>query len=284
MLAGDVFLFGATSMLGWSILRAASRPLTAFCNGHTRRPPDGIERGIHLDDALAVYELFAAERPALIVHCAGVCDVEKCEQSPEFAYSVNVDGMQLLLDHAPREARIVYCSSDHVFSGDTGPYDEGSPTDPLSVYGRTRVAAERLLAERPNSLIVRTGLWIGPSATGRNGHLDWLRYRHERCLPMTVVADELRSAMWAEDAARRVWDLAHSGVTGIRHIVATRVVSRPELAAYLARRYALDARLDVHYRRDRRAPHLGRVELATRYTDELARPLPSVIPDAAHGP
>ena len=45
--------------------------------------------------------------------------------------------------------------------------------------------------------------------------------------------------------------------------------------------YALDAKLDVHYRRDRRAPHLGRVELATRYTDALARPLPSVIPDAA---
>jgi dTDP-4-dehydrorhamnose reductase len=278
MSEGDVFLFGATSLLGWSILRAAPRPLTAFANGHTRRLPPGVERGIHLDDPLAMYELFAAEQPSLIIHCAGICDVEKCEQAPEFAYSVNVDGMQLLIDHAPRDARIVYCSSDHVFSGDTGPYDEASPPDPISVYGRTRVAAERLLAARPNSLIVRAGLWIGPSATGRNGHLDWLRYRHRLQLPMTVVADELRSAMWAEDAARRVWDLAHAGATGIRHIVATRVVSRPELAAYLAARYAIDAKLDVHYRRDRRAPHLGRVELTTRYTDALARPLPSVIP------
>jgi dTDP-4-dehydrorhamnose reductase len=128
-------------------------------------------------------------------------------------------------------------------------------------------------------LIVRTGLWIGPSATGRNGHLDWLRYRHRQRLPMTLVADELRSAMWAEDAARRVWELAHADVTGIRHVVANRVVSRPELAAYLARHYALDARFDIHHRRDRRTPHLGRVELATRYTDALARPLPSVIPD-----
>jgi len=283
MSAGDVFLFGATSMLGWSILQAAPRAVTAFCNGYTRRPPAGVERAIHLDDPVAMYELFATERPRLIVHCAGVCDVEKCEQSPEFAYSVNVDGTQLLIEHAPPEARIVYCSSDHVFSGDTGPYDEASPTDPLSVYGRTRVAAERLLVARPNSLIVRTGLWIGPSATGRNGHLDWLRYRHHRRLPMTLVADELRSAMWAEDAARRVWELAHADVTGIRHVVATRVVSRPELASYLARHYALDARLDVHHRRDRRVPHLGRVELATRYTDALARPLPSVVPNESPG-
>jgi len=279
MSAGDVFLFGATSMLGWSILRAAPAPLTAFGNGHTRNLPAGIERGIHLDDPLAMYQLFAAERPALIIHCAGVCDVEKCEQSPEFAYSVNVDGTQLLIDHAPADARIVYCSSDHVFSGDTGPYDEASPTDPVSVYGRTRVAAERLIAARPNSLILRTGLWIGPSASGRNGHLDWLRYRHRRNLPMTVVADEQRSAMWAADAARRVWELARSELTGLRHVVATRVVSRPELAAYLAERFATGAKLDVHYRRDRRAPHLGCVELATRYTDALARPLPSVIPE-----
>jgi len=280
MAADDIFLFGATSMLGWSILRAAPEPLTAFCNGHTRHLPAGVERGIHLDDPLAMYELFATERPALIIHCAGVCDVEKCEQSPEFAYSVNVDGTQLLIDHAPAEARIVYCSSDHVFSGDTGPYDEASPTDPVSVYGKTRVAAERLIAARPNSLILRTGLWIGPSASGRNGHLDWLRYRHRRNLPMTVVADEQRSAMWAADAARRVWELARSELTGLRHIVATRAVSRPELAAYLAERFATGAQLSVHHRRDRRAPHLGCVELATRYTDALARPLPSVIPDA----
>ena len=281
MTAADTFLFGATSMLGWSILGAAPVPVTAFCNGHTRRLPAGVERGIHLDDPLAMYELFAAERPQLIIHCAGVCDVEKCEQSPDFAYSVNVDGTQLLIDHAPPEARIVYCSSDHVFSGDTGPYDEASPTDPVSVYGKTRVAAERLIAARPNSLILRTGLWIGPSASGRNGHLDWLRYRHRRQLPMTVVADEQRSAMWASDAARRVWDLARSELTGLRHVIATRVVSRPELAAYLAERYATGAKLDVHYRRDRRAPHLGCVELATRYTDALARPLPSVIPESA---
>jgi dTDP-4-dehydrorhamnose reductase len=277
MPAGDVFLFGATSMLGWSILRAAPVALTAFCNGFTRKPPAGIERGIHLDDPVAMYELFAAEAPRLIFHCAGVCDVEKCEGSPDFAYSVNVDGTQLLIDHAPPTARIVYCSSDHVFSGDTGPYDEASPTDPVSVYGKTRVAAERLIAARPNSLIVRSGLWIGPSATGRNGHLDWLRYRHQRQLPMTVVADELRSALWAEDAARRVWELAYSGLTGVRHVVATRVVSRPELAGYLAERFAIGAQIDVHNRRDRRAPHLGRVELATRFRDALAQPLASVV-------
>ena len=164
-----------------------------------------------------------------------------------------------------------------MFSGDTGPYREDSPTDPLSIYGRTRVAAEQLMARRPNTVIVRSGPWIGPSASGRSGHLDWLRYRHRRGLPMTVVADEARSVVWAEDAARRVWHLAASDVTGIRHLTATRTVSRPELAAYLNARFAIGATFEVELRRDKRAPHPGHVELTTLHRDELAAPLPSVV-------
>lgn len=271
-------LFGASSMLGWSLARA--RPagtITAFVNASTRRLPPGVTRRIDLDDAPAVRELFAHERPRLIVQCAGVCDVENCETSPEFAYEVNVEAMRILIAHAPPEARIVYCSSDHVFSGDTGPYDEDAPPDPISVYGRTRVAAEQLMLARPNTLVVRSGPWIGPSATGRNGHLDWLHYRTRRGLPMTVVADEWRSAVWAEDAARRVWALAASELGGVRHLVASRVVSRPELAAFLDERFQIGARFGQQSRFDRPVPHLGRVELTTRFADELARPLPSVV-------
>ncbi len=278
MTDAGVFLFGANSMVGWSILQSSGiAELTPFCNGYTRTLPPGIERGIHLDDELAVSQLFETERPRLIIHCAGVCDVEKCEESPDFAYSVNVDGMRILIDYAPPDARIVYCSSDHVFSGDTGPYREDTPPDPLSTYGCTRVAAEQLLLRRPNTLVVRSGPWIGPSATGRNGHLDWLHYRHRKNLPMTVVADEHRSVVWADAAARRVAALAATELTGIRHITATRTVARPELAAYLTERYAIGARFETQPRSERRTPHLGHVELVTRFTDELAAPLPSVV-------
>jgi dTDP-4-dehydrorhamnose reductase len=272
------FLFGAGSMLGWSIWR--ERPhddVIGFCNASTRQLPAGVTRAIDLDDVDAVRALFERERPALVINCAGVCDVETCERSPEFARRVNVEGTRTLLRHAPPETRIVHCSSDHVFGGDGGPYAEDTPPAPISVYGRTRVAAEALVLARPNTVVVRAGLWIGPSATGRIGHLDWLRDRHRRGLPMTIVRDEHRSAVWATDAARRVWAIARSDVTGIRHITATRTVSRPELAAYLVERFEIGASFALASRAERPAPHLGHVELATRYRDALAAPLPSVM-------
>ena len=95
---------------------------------------------------------------------------------------------------------------------------------------------------------------------------------------MTVVADEHRSAVWAEDAARRVWQLARSELTGVRHIVAERIVSRPELARYLNDRFSIGAQLGFETRGERGRPHLGKLDLRTRFTDAFATPLPSVVP------
>jgi dTDP-4-dehydrorhamnose reductase len=268
------FLFGAHSMIGWSLYRA-NPGVIGFSNGFT----EAIARGLRLDDEPAVAALFARETPSLIVHCAAICDVGTCEKSPEFAYRVNVEGTRILLAHAPPGVRIVYVSSDHVFGGETGgPYFEDTPPAPISVYGETRVAAEELVLARAQSLVVRASLWIGPSSTGRIGHLDWLSDRHRRGLPMTIVSDEYRSATWAEDAAHRTWALATSTLTGVRHVVADRIVARPALARFLVDKFSIGAELSYESRDVRKSPHLGCVDLRTRFDDALATPLPSVMP------
>ena len=137
--------------------------------------------------------------------------------------------------------------------------------------------AERLVLERPESLIIRTGLAIGPSPNGRTGHLDWIRYRTQRRLPITIVEDEYRSVVWAEDLAVRVMEMARSQEAGVRHIIATRTVSRIELAHYLLKRLGLEAHFHCESRHQRPTPHLGRVELTSTYRDKLSIPLPSVV-------
>jgi dTDP-4-dehydrorhamnose reductase len=121
------------------------------------------------------------------------------------------------------------------------------------------------------------GLPIGPSLNGRTGHWDWLRYRIERNFPITIVSDEYRSAVCADHLARRVLELTNSSATGIRHVAATRVASRIELANHLLALLDKPACYLTEPRRQRSAPHLGRVELATVYNDALSRPLMSVL-------
>lgn len=211
-----------------------------------------------------------------MLYCHAVCDVSKCEAAADWAYEINVNHIQRLLDTLPTTTRLVYISSDHVFGGD-GSYNELSTPCPISIYGHTRVAAEKLILQRDRSLVLRTSLAIGPSHNGRSGHLDWLAYRHQRQLPITIIADEYRSAVWVDALAARIMRFAQSDETGLRHIAATQAICRVELAEYLAQHMNIKPALKIASRHQQPAPHLGRVELTTVYKGELYEPLPSVV-------
>lgn len=276
--SGPIYVLGAASMPGWSLLRhPAGNRLVPFGGARAKAPASRGWRRFNLEDGGAYARLFAGEPPRALVHCGGVCDVEKCEAHPAWARAVNVESLGYLLACLPAATRLVYISSDHVFSGRRRAYDERSRPSPLTEYGRLRIAAERLiLKKRPDALVLRYALCVGPSSGGRTGHLDWLRYRTRRGLPITLVRDEYRSAVRAEDLARRILAYVDSAAAGIRHIAAA-AVSRPELAEYLNRRFRIGARFTLVSRADRPVPHLGRVELATVYRDALAAPLPAVV-------
>jgi dTDP-4-dehydrorhamnose reductase len=251
-----ILLFGATSILGYSL---------------ARQFPERIEACGTPGD-----RLFEQQMPDILIYGHAVCDVPKCEASPEWAQRINVGHVRRVLAALPTQTRMVYVSSDHVFGGD-GIYDEEAEPCPVSVYGRTRVDAECLVLQRAGSLVIRVGLPIGPSLNGRTGHWDWLRYRSDRNFPITIVSDEHRSAVWADQLASRVLQLAESSATGIRHVTATRVASRIELANHLLSLLDKPAGYSTETRWQRAAPHLGHVELATIYKDPLSRPLLSVL-------
>jgi dTDP-4-dehydrorhamnose reductase len=271
-----ILLFGATSILGFNLAKTFPDSLVPFTSPRNRAAVVQSWPTLNLEDPEWVKAIFDHSHPPLLLYCHAVCDVAKCEAHPEWAYEINVRHLQRVLKALPNQTRLVYVSSDHVFGGD-GTYDEKSPPCPISVYGRTRVEAEQVVLERPQSLVIRTGLAIGQSPNGRTGHLDWLRYRTQRQLPITIVEDEFRSVVWVEDLARRVMALGQNRETGIRHIPATRALSRIELAHYLLKQLGLEARFHCESRQNRSAPHLGRVELLSSYQDEWATPLPSVI-------
>ena len=271
-----ILLFGATSILGFHLARMFSDRVVPFTSpGHSSSAAQDWP-SLNLKDPEWVEALFAQYQPEALLYCHAVCDVPKCEADSEWAYEVNIGHLQRALKALPDHTRLVYVSSDHVF-GEDGTYDEYSPPCPISVYGRTRMEAEQVVLERPQSLVIRTGLAIGPSPNGRTGHLDWLQYRTQRQLPITIVEDEYRSVVWAEDLAVRVMELARGQKAGVRHIIATRTVSIIELAHYLLNRLGLEASFHCESRHQRPTPHLGRIELMSTYRDEQSIPLPSVV-------
>jgi dTDP-4-dehydrorhamnose reductase len=272
----STLLFGATSILGFNLARLFPETILPFISpGNSSKsvcewPVLQMENPDWVEHTLAQYQ------PKVLLYCHAVCDVPKCEADPAWAHEINVQHLDRVVEKLPAHIRLVYVSSDHVFGGD-GEYNEYSPPCPISVYGQTRVNAEKLVLNRQGSLVIRTGLAIGPSPNGRTGHLDWLRYRTQQHLPITIVEDESRSVVWVTDLARRVMKFAQSTETGIRHISATRAVSRVELAKHLMSILGEPPTFRCESRHQRPAPHLGRVELTSAYADSLSWPLASVL-------
>ena len=272
----SILLFGATSILGFNLARLFPDSLVPFTSPGNSAPMVHDWPTLNLEDPEWVGTVFSQYRPDILLYAHAVCDVPKCEADPAWAYEMNVGHLHRVLRVLPEKTRLVYVSSDHVFGGD-GIYDEESLPCPISVYGHTRVQAERFVLDRPQSLVIRTGLAIGPSPNGRTGHLDWLRYRTQHNLPITIVVDEYRSTVWVEDLALRVMTLAQSQEAGIRHVSATQTISRVKLANYLLGSLGQEAYFHREYRHQRPVPHLGRVELASIFTGELSQPLSSVL-------
>lgn len=272
----SIVLFGATSLLGFHLVTLFPKTVRPFISPGNASPTVRQWPALELDNPAWIEDLFQRTQPDILLYCHAVCDVPKCETYPKWAYAMNVQQVDQVMTALPTQTRLVYVSSDHVFGGD-GVYSEESPVCPITVYGQTRVEAEQLVLRRQGSLIIRAGLGIGGSPNGRTGHLDWLRYRTQQNLPITIIEDEYRSVVWQRDLARRVMLLAQSAETGIRHISATRAVSRVELATYLMNTLGQAPAFTIESRHQQPTPHLGRVELASVYRGDLFRPLSSVL-------
>ncbi len=272
----STLLFGATSLLGFHLATMFPKAVLPFISPGNKSKAVRQWPALQLHDPAWIKEVFQRTKPDMLLYCHAVCDVPKCEASPEWAYEMNVQQLGRVIEAMPEHTRLVYVSSDHVFGGD-GVYTEDSIPSPISVYGWTRVEAERVIVKKPGTLVIRAGLGIGESPDGRTGHLEWLRYRTRRQLPITIIEDEYRSVVWQHALATRVMQFAQSGETGIRHISTTGALSRVELAKMLINKYEIPATFNVESRHHQAHPHLGRVELATVYKGDLFYPLPSVL-------
>jgi len=187
----------------------------------------GLTRAeLDVTDEAAVAEAVAAHRPSLVINAAAGTDVDGCESDPEGAHRVNALAPWWLARACERAgATLVTFSTDYVFGGQapSGPggaprgFTEEDPLAPLSVYGRSKAAGERLVRETlAEHHIVRTA-WVS-GARGRNFVRTMLRLA-EQGGPVRVVDDQTGSPTMTRDLAAAVRSLAVSGRYGTVHLV-----------------------------------------------------------------
>ena len=162
-------------------------------------------------------------KPTLIINPAAYTAVDKAETEPELAYAINATAAQILAEEAARlNAGIIHFSTDYVYDGTkTSPYVETDEVNPVSVYGKSKLAGEEAIRQvaLPH-LILRTSWVYG--AYGKNFLKTMLRLATER-EELRIVGDQFGAPTSSESIADavvklvNVWQPEHENQTGIVH-------------------------------------------------------------------
>ncbi len=239
-----VLMTGVTSIHGWPIFQRLSELLPPD-QLYGIRPmqmarPKGINlHSVCINDFAALANIKETFRPTHVIHGMGVCDLDGCEENPEWALNVNVRGSANVVDLFGDSAYVMYLGSDLVFSGRIPPpagYAEDHPVDPISVVGQTLYGAEAEIRKAARHCIIRLALPTGDSVTGTKGAIDFIESRFKRQRPMTLFYDELRSCIDCKELAEVVMHLFSKETQGLFHLGGEEPVSLYDLGEKILER------------------------------------------------
>ncbi|MCP3773559.1 dTDP-4-dehydrorhamnose reductase [Paenibacillus sp. MZ04-78.2] len=216
-----MLITGAGGQLGRDLVRVLGR--RHDCAAFTRQQLD-------IADEKAVRRLIAEAKPEAIVHAAAYTKVDQAEAEPEETYRINAIGASHVAISAEAVgAKMVYVSTDYVFDGTKGePYDEQDRTNPLSVYGKSKLLGEQLVqAVCPRHFIVRTSWLYGKDG---NNFVTKVLALAERQQELTVVDDQFGSPTYTYDLAECIGGLLETDRYGIYHVANRGYCSRWALA------------------------------------------------------
>lgn len=164
-------------------------------------------------------------RPDIIINCSGMTDIEACEENPSMAYKVNALGARNLAIVASKmQAKMVQLSTDDVFDGkSTAPYTEFDVTNPVTVYGKSKLAGENYVKEFTSKHFIVRSTWV--YGKGSNFIMNFLQ-RVEEGGEIAVASDQFGSPTSANELARFLLHLVHTSEYGTYHATNRGICSR----------------------------------------------------------
>ena len=182
-------------------------------------------------------------QPDAIIHTAAMTNVDTCEAQQELAHKLNVDAVQTLVDICEaHNIQLVHLSTDFIFDGTEGPYDEMAAPNPLSYYGRTKLEAEEVIKNSKSKwAILRTILVYGISSDmSRSNIVLWAKSALEKGNPINVVNDQWRTPTLAEDLADCCLLAVEHDAHGVYNASGKDMMSVAELVRRVADYWKLD--------------------------------------------
>jgi dTDP-4-dehydrorhamnose reductase len=268
-----IAITGAGGLFGHGLVRV-------FSGAHAVHPLTRVEAD--LTKAEEVRIVLGKIRPDVIVHPAGIPDLDLCEADPAKAFLVNVHGTRHVVEAAHElGAAMAYISTDAVFDGKKqAPYLESDPAAPPTVYGRTKLRAEQIVRTLPKHWAFRVSVLFGP---GKTNFVEKGLRTIAAGESYVVAADQVASATYTLDAARKILEVVQAARYGLYHLSNSGACSRLDLVRRAAEVAGLDPDKIIGVPPERMGRLAVRIKYAVMEMDALKRngfSLPRPWPEA----
>ncbi len=199
---------------------------------------------LNLEEPRELERQVVAISPDLVVHTAGLTNVDECEANPALAREANATLSRNLAEvAAARSIRLIHISTDHLFAGDRSCYREEDVVQPLNEYARSKLLAEEwVLQACPQALILRTN-FFGWGHARRQSFSDWIIYNLRSGKSLSLFDDVYFTPVLADYLAQAAHELSERGASGVFHLAGDERTSKYQFALRLVDHFRLPAEL-----------------------------------------
>jgi dTDP-4-dehydrorhamnose reductase len=248
-----VLVTGANGLVGQHLVKLllsdTAYTIIATGKGGCRLPFKSdrlIYMPLDITDSVTAFNIYLQSGAAIFIHGAAMTQADECEQNKTGCWDVNVTATRFLLEAAKQvQAYTIYISTDFVFDGEKGNYNELDTAEPVNYYGSSKLAAEKAVLESGiQAAIARTCLVYGNVLQGsRSNIINWVKESLEQHKKIKVVSDQFRTPTYVEDLAKGILQLLEKKATGIFHLSGEEMMTPYDMAMATANHLALNTAL-----------------------------------------
>jgi len=239
-----ILITGSNGLLGQKLVKQLLNKNISFLassKGENRNPQCPNTHYVQMDitNPSQVSAIFQEYLPSAVIHTAAITNVDYCESNISECKEVNVAATNILF-HAAQSinAQLIALSTDFVFDGVGGNYKETDAPNPLSVYAKSKLAAEQLLqvSNYKNWAIVRTIIVFGEGSNlSRSNIVLWAKEALASGKELNIIDDQFRAPTWADDLAWACIRIAMMKKKGMFHISGPETFSIYDLVLRVAK-------------------------------------------------
>lgn len=185
-----------------------------------------------LDQSLSI---LLKHQPDILIHTAGLTDVEDCQSNPNLAQAVNVDlAKNIAIACSDQGVKLVHISTDHLFSGDQEFSTEEAVTNPVNNYAKTKLLGEKYVLENcKDALVIRTNFY-GWGTKYRQSFSDFILNKLKNNEQVDLFSDVFFTPILIDELSKRTHQLIDANAIGVFNVVSSERVSKYEFGIKLA--------------------------------------------------